>query len=103
MIKPSWKSVALVLSGILLGCVAGAAGSAVGQLPPPPGVQAPPAGVPRYEYTCLKEVSARIWEPEAMSALNRMGSQGWHLLPPRFAVAGPGSYMDIYCFERPAP
>lgn len=95
----TWKSATLVLMGIVLGCGAGAVGGAIAQQEPEPGSTATGAAT-RYQYTCIKEQNAKIWEPDAQAMLNRMGGQGWRLLESRYAAAGPGPYMDVYCFER---
>jgi hypothetical protein len=83
-----------------LGFLGGGAllGRATAQQPmyaPPP--MAPPA---RYQYQCLTQMNPRIWSPEVQQRLNQLGAEGWRLLEPRYAMPGPTSYMDVYCFER---
>lgn len=55
-----------------------------------------PMPAPRWQYTCIAQMSPRVWTPEVLSRLNEMGSQGWQLLGPRNVMANP----DVYCFER---
>jgi hypothetical protein len=60
--------------------------------PPPP----PPQPMVRWQYTCIAQMSYRVWTPEVLNKLNEMGAQGWQLMTPRNAMANP----DVYCFER---
>ena len=58
MTSAPWKGIALVLTGVVFGCGAGAAGRAVAQPTEPP--PAPAAGVQHFQYMCQAERNPRI-------------------------------------------
>jgi hypothetical protein len=68
------------------------AGRAHAQPYPPPA----PVAMARWQYTCIAQMSPRVWTPEVLNKLNEMGAQGWQLMTPRNVMANP----DVYCFER---
>lgn len=74
----SWKNLALVLSGILVGCAGGAAGAALAQYP---------ATTPRFEHMCVNyNLSSDLDERVAKAA-----DEGWELVTMAQAVG---------CFKR---
>jgi hypothetical protein len=58
--------------------------------------QPQPYPMPRWQYTCITQVSSRFWAPEVLNKMNEMGSQGWQLLAQRNGI----NNADVYCFER---
>lgn len=76
----SWKNLALVLSGILIGCAGGAVGHAVANYPPT---------APRFEHMCMGPSGS-------VSGINddvaRAGAEGWELV---------AMSQGVVCFKRP--
>ncbi|HEV8321263.1 MAG TPA: hypothetical protein VG389_06570 [Myxococcota bacterium] len=77
--------IAVLLSGLLLGFLIAPLARA--------------DGTRRYEYRCEKGLPVGIWG--AVDALNRLGADGWRLLPTRYSVTKREDWAgDVYCFER---
>ncbi|MBZ5711672.1 MULTISPECIES: hypothetical protein [Nannocystis] len=76
----TWKNLALVLSGILIGCAGGTVGHAIAQYP---------ATAPRFEHMCMGPSSS-------VSGINddvtQAANQGWELVT---------MTQGIVCFKRP--
>jgi hypothetical protein len=86
------RGLVLVVSGVAVGLVAGAAFTNRAQ------AQAP-AATPRFQYKCVTGLPAQIYKPDAMAAVNREGAGGWMLLD---GLSGQNhlSGGDQYCFIK---
>jgi hypothetical protein len=86
------RNLVVLALGMILGAIASAAwpGHASAQSPTPG---------PRYQYKCLTGLPSAIYKPDAQSALNREGEQGWRLLD-GMSLHNHMSGADQYCFVR---
>jgi FlaG/FlaF family flagellin (archaellin) len=57
---------------------------------------APPAGVPRWSYACVKANDASSAHEQA----NKLGAEGWELAAATLS-GGVGIQQAIWCFKRP--
>jgi hypothetical protein len=80
----NWKSVALVLTGVVLGCAGGTASMAAAKVYAPQN--------PRFEQMCMGPHSMA----DANDDVERASRQGWELVAA--SSANPGT---IVCFKRP--
>jgi hypothetical protein len=96
MTTSTWKSVALIVTGILIGCGTGAAGTAAAQ-----SFAASP-GAPKWQQQCI-QVNGRFFvgADDLNGTLRSMGQEGWELV----GIAYPGDRhtQALMCFKRPVP
>jgi hypothetical protein len=75
-----WKSTALVLTGVLIGCAGGAVSRAIADYP---------ARAPRFEHMCMGPSSS-------VGGINddviKAGNEGWELV---------AMSQGVVCFKRP--
>jgi hypothetical protein len=87
----NYKTLALVLAGILIGCGAGNAARAFAQqFPPSP-------AAPKWQQFCEK---LDVDEEKDLQRIREVGLAGWEVVSA--APFAPHSH-GLYCFKRPAP